>query len=115
MDCPICDKVEAFEEDYDFCDVCGWQSDPFMNKDVATVKFLDCSGNEIPVPKGIGGAWSSPNHCDSITEAKEAWSKYKTKRHFNKHTIPSKKKENDRAFEYFFGKNYKKGNETNED
>jgi len=88
VDCPICDKVEAFEEDYDFCNICGWQSDPFMSNEVATVKFFDCNGEEIPAPEGIGGKWSSPNHCDSIADAKKAWSKYKTKYHFNKDKAP---------------------------
>ena len=130
MDCPICDKVEAFEEDYDFCNICGWQSDPFMSNEVATVKFFDCNGEEIPAPENIGGKWSSPNHCDSIADAKEAWFKYKTPNHFDKDKAPltaeeklkirreqirsspdnSRKftaEETDQVFKKIFGKNYK--------
>lgn len=107
MDCPICNKVEAFEDYDDICSVCGWQADPFMSNNVATVKFLDCDGNEIPTPEDIGGKWSSPNHCDSIADAREAWFKYKTRCHFDKDKAPKRRKftreENDRAFKYFFG------------
>jgi len=133
MDCPICDKIKAFEEYYDFCDICGWQSDPFMNNDVIEIEFHDCNGNKIPTPIEIGGAWSSPNHCNSIADAREAWSKYKTKRHFDKdkapltvkermeiriarrHIKPRKEtfqkyteEEHDRAFKCFFGIDRKK-------
>ena len=128
MDCPICGKVEAFEEPYDICETCGWEDDPFMSNEVATVKFFDCNGEEIPAPEGIGGKWSSPNHCNSIADAKEAWSKYKTRNHFVKDKAPltmeerkeirrarrhikPTQEENDKAFEYFFGPNYRKKEE----
>jgi hypothetical protein len=141
MDCPICDKIKAFEEYYDFCDICGWQSDPFMNNDVIEIEFHDCNGNKIPTPIEIGGAWSSPNHCNSIADAREAWSKYKTKRHFNKDKAPLTREErikiriarrptvssgecskeimleyteeeHDKAFKCFFGIDRKNNNES---
>jgi hypothetical protein len=31
-DCPVCGKSDAYEDIYDFCDVCGWQEDSVQKR-----------------------------------------------------------------------------------
>ena len=133
MNCPICGKVEAFEEDYDICETCGWEEDPFMSVFDMKVQFVDCDGNTTKGPKKFG----SPNHCDSVADARIAWAKYKIWGHFDKNNEPEPwalerhkaikkhgfeedddssvekkpreytKEETDQIFKKVFGKNYK--------
>ncbi len=132
MNCPICGKIEAFEEDYDICETCGWEEDPFMSVFNMNVQFIDCDGNTIKGPKKFG----SPNHCDSVADARISWNKYKTWGHFDKNNEPEPwalarheaikkrgfedhagsspdnpktftKKETDQVFKKIFGKNFK--------
>jgi hypothetical protein len=104
MDCPICDKISAFEQYGDICDICEWEADPFMsNEEGMRIQFLDCDGNRVADPGNI----PSPNHCKCISEAREAWSKWKTKNHFDKDNAPSGRDEVNRMFKHIFGKNFK--------
>jgi hypothetical protein len=138
MNCPICGKIEALEEDYDICETCGWEADPFMSTKDRNIQFIDCTGNKISAPEntGLGTSIGSPNHCDSIADARLAWSKYKTWGHFYKDKAPESwalarheaikkhgfeddsgsspdnpktftKKETDQIFKKIFGKNFK--------
>ena len=118
------------EEDYDICETCGWEEDPFMSVFDMKVQFIDCEGNKISPPEGLGlgTCASSPNHCNSVNDGREAWSKYKTWGHFDKDNAPEPwalvrheaikkrgfedrkeitKEETDQIFKKVFGKNYK--------
>lgn len=90
MNCPICGEIEALEEDYDICETCGWEADPFMSTKDRNIQFIDCTGNKISAPEntGLGTSMGSPNHCNSIADARLAWSKYKTWGHFYKDKAP---------------------------